>query len=71
MVEHKLPWGRLVIDHGMTQLGDGYVRVSKRFDVHGPMSVVYRLILSGRIRKAIPDDLARLQPGSNTLPPPG
>ena len=59
-VEHGLPRGRLVIDHKMTPLGNGYVRVSKVFDVYGPMSVVYRLLLSGRIRKATHAAFARL-----------
>jgi hypothetical protein len=64
-VEHALPGGRLVIDHRMTALGGGRVRVNKRFDVHGPMSVVYRLFLSGRIRKAMPEAFARLERDAN------
>jgi hypothetical protein len=68
-VEHALPRGRLVVDHRLTRLEDGSVRVSKRFDVYGPMAAVYRLFLSGRIRKAIPVALERLQHEATAAPP--
>jgi hypothetical protein len=59
-VEHALPLGKLVIDHWMIPLGDGRVRVGKRYDVSGPMSVPYRLFFAGKFRKSWPEKVAEL-----------
>jgi hypothetical protein len=59
-VEHALPGGRLVIDHWMESLADGAVRVGKRYEVHGPMSIIYRLFFARAIRRSIPEALAAL-----------
>lgn len=66
-VEHALPGGKLVIEHWLTALEDGRTRVGKRFDVHGPMSLVYRLFLAGRIRRSLPDAFAALQRDADSL----
>ena len=63
-VEHRLPSGKLVIDHWMTPLGDGRVRVGKRYEVHGPMSIVYRVLAPG-IRRSAQEALAALAPEGN------
>jgi hypothetical protein len=60
-VEHALPRGKLIIDHWMTPLPEGGVRVGKRYDVQGPMSVVYRLFFARPIRRSILAALAALQ----------
>lgn len=58
-VEHRLPRGRLVIDHVMEPLDDGHLRVGKRYEVHGPMSIVYRFLAPG-IRRSAHKALAAL-----------
>jgi hypothetical protein len=67
-VEHALPGGKLVIDHWMTPLADGGVRVGKRYNVHGPMSIVYQLFLARGIRKSMPEAFAALEREANGLP---
>ena len=64
-VEHRLPSGKLVIDHWMTPRGDGRVRVGKRYEVHGPMSIVYRLFFAGAIRRSVPAEFAALEREAN------
>lgn len=70
-VEHALPRGRLVIEHRMTPRDDGYVAVSERFDVNGPMSVVYRLFLAGRIRRTMREAFTQLERAANGVLPSG
>lgn len=65
-VEHALPGGKLVIDHWMATLADGGVRVGKRYDVHGPMSIVYRLFLARAIRRSMPQGFAALEREANS-----
>jgi hypothetical protein len=64
-VEHSLPRGKLVIDHWMTPLEGGRVKVGKRYDVYGPMEIVYRL-LAPRIRTTMPGAFAALEAEANT-----
>ena len=64
-VEHALPGGRLVVDHWMDPVAGGRVRVGKRYEVHGPMSIVYRLLFARRIRRSLPDQLAALERVAN------
>lgn len=64
-VEHALPRGKLVIDHWMIPLGDGRVRVGKRYDVSGPMSAVYRLFFARGFRASWPEDLVALKRDTN------
>jgi hypothetical protein len=66
-VEHALPGGKLVIDHWMAPLADGEVRVGKRYDVHGPMSMVYRVFLARAIRRSMPEAFAALEREANGL----
>lgn len=65
-VEHSLPRGKLVIDHWMTPLDDGRVKVGKRYDVYGPMAIVYRLFLARAIRKSLPGAFTALESEANT-----
>jgi hypothetical protein len=60
-VEHALPRGKLVIDHWMAPRADGRVRVGKRYEVRGPMAIVYRLFFARRIRKSLPEAFAALE----------
>jgi hypothetical protein len=64
-VEHALPGGKLVIDHRMEPLTGGAVRVGKRYEVRGPMSIVYRLFFAGAIRRALPETFAALERRAN------
>ena len=64
-VEHALPRGKLVIDHWMIPLGEGRVRVGKRYDVYGPMSVAYRLFFARKFRESWPEDFAALERDAN------
>jgi hypothetical protein len=65
-VEHSLPRGKLVIDHWMTPIEDGGVHIAKRYEVSGPMEVVYRLFFARRIRKSLPGAFAALESKANT-----
>jgi hypothetical protein len=65
-VEHSLPRGKLVIDHWMSPLEDGAVQVGKRYEVHGPMEVVYRLFFARKIRQSLPAEFAALESEANT-----
>lgn len=51
-VEHRLPGGKLVIQHWMAPIDAGRVRVGKRYEVRGPMSVAYRILAPGIRRSA-------------------
>jgi hypothetical protein len=64
-VEHALPGGKLVIDHSMAPLPDGGVRVGKKYDVYGPMSMVYRVFLARTIRRSMPEAFAVLEREAN------
>jgi hypothetical protein len=63
-VEHALPAGKLVVDHWMQPLADG-VQVGKRYEVRGPMSVVYRVLFAGAIRGSAPAEFAALERRAN------
>ncbi|MBO0838110.1 MAG: hypothetical protein J2P28_21705 [Actinobacteria bacterium] len=63
-VEHRLPGGKLVIDHCLAPLNDGRLRLSKRYQVHGPMSMVYRVLAPG-IRRSAQRALAALAAEAN------
>jgi hypothetical protein len=69
-VEHALPGGMLLIDHCMFPLGDRRVRVSKRYDVSGPMSVVYRMFFARKFRGSWPEAAAALERDANRLAKP-
>ncbi len=60
-VEHSLPAGKLMISHRMSSLGDGRIEVGKRFEVSGPVTLAYRLLLIPRIRRDWPRQLEELQ----------
>lgn len=64
-VEHALPRGKLVIDHWMSPLGGGRVRVGKRYDVSGPMSIVYRLFFARKFRESWLESVAALERDAN------
>ena len=55
-----LPGGRLVIDHRVTDLGNGLVRLAKTYTAHGPLSVAFRLYYARRIRREMAPSFAAL-----------
>ena len=67
-VEHALPGGKLRIDHWMEPVADRSVRVGTRYDVHGPMSIVYRLLLASGIRQSIAASFKTLERTANEAP---
>lgn len=60
-VEHRLPGGRLSIDHWMSPTADGRVEIGKRLEVRGPMAVPYRFVILPAVRRAWPREVADLQ----------
>lgn len=60
-VESSLPGGKLVIDHLLEEVEPGRVRVSKRYEVHGPLTVLFRLYYGPRVRKALPRTFSALE----------
>jgi hypothetical protein len=59
--ECPLPGGRLVLDHHLESLGDGRVSVLKRYEVHGPFEIVFRLLIGRGIRAEAPSTFAALE----------
>ncbi|MCU1414359.1 MAG: hypothetical protein JWN80_1699 [Microbacteriaceae bacterium] len=59
--ECPLPGGRLVIEHGIRDDGDGTVHVAKSYEVYGPMSVLFRLFFARGIRSEAPSTFAALE----------
>lgn len=55
-----LPGGKLVIDHRVTDVGEGRVRLAKTYTAHGPLSVAFRLYYAQRIRREIGPSFAAL-----------
>lgn len=54
VAESPLPGGKLVIDHELTPAGTGQVRVAKRYDVTGPLRVLFRFYYGPRVAAALP-----------------
>jgi hypothetical protein len=59
--ESPLPGGRLSIDHLLTDRGDGTVHLTKRYEVHGPMQLAFRLIFAHAIRRDTPGTFTALE----------
>lgn len=66
-VEHALPGGKLVVDHWLMPIAEQSVRVGKRYEVHGPMLVVYWLFFSRAIRRSIRESLEALERQANVV----
>ncbi|MDQ2815305.1 MAG: SRPBCC family protein [Actinomycetota bacterium] len=56
-----LPGGELVIDHTITAAGPGRVTVTKRYDVTGPLTALFRLYYAPKVRRAMPATFAALE----------
>ena len=52
-VESPLPGGKLAIEHRLAPKDDGRVTVSKRYEVHGPLTLLFRVYYGPRVRKAM------------------
>jgi uncharacterized protein YndB with AHSA1/START domain len=59
-IECPLPAGKLVLDHWIEPTGDGRVTLKKRYEVHGPMTVLFRLVIAKGIRAEMPETFAAL-----------
>jgi hypothetical protein len=59
--ESPLPGGKLVIDHQLSDNGDGTVHLVKRYQVHGPMQLAFRLIFARGIVREAPGTFAALE----------
>ena len=59
-VTSPLPGGKLDITHEISPLPDGKVQLRKQYDVHGPLTVLFRLHYARKVRKAMPDSFAAL-----------
>lgn len=55
-----LPGGRLVIDHRVTDLGGGRVRLAKRYTAYGPLTLLFRAYYGRRIRRELVDSFVAL-----------
>jgi hypothetical protein len=58
--ESPLPGGKLVIDHELEPL-EGGVIARKRYQVHGPLTIIFRLWYGPRVRRALPASFAALE----------
>lgn len=56
-----LPGGSLTMDHVLTDLGSGQVRLLKRYMVQGPMAIAFRLFFARGIRAEAPKTFASLE----------
>ena len=59
--ELPLPGGRLVIDHWLSPTDDGRLHVIKRYEVHGPMSLPFRLFFARGIKEGAALTFAALE----------
>lgn len=59
--ESGLPGGKLVIEHLLSQEGDGDIIVSKKYVASGPMSVLFRCWYGPRVRRALPETFSALE----------
>jgi len=59
-VEHRLPAGRLTIDHWMKAESGGGVRIGKRFEVRGPMILPYGAFILPAVRRDWPRQVREL-----------
>lgn len=58
--EAPLPGGKLVIDHWLHPQPDGTIRLVKRYEAYGPMSVAFRFVFARGIRAEMPATFAAL-----------
>ncbi len=58
--ECPLPGGRLVLDHRLEDSGNGKVKVTKRYEVLGPMAIAFRFVFSRAIIRDTPETLNAL-----------
>ena len=49
-----LPGGQLSIEHRVEQAGQGHVRVSKRYEATGPLTVLFRYWYGPRVTRSLP-----------------
>jgi hypothetical protein len=56
-----LPGGKLVVGHFLEQLAGGKIRVGKRYDVYGPLTVLFRLYYRRTVTRSLPETFAALQ----------
>ncbi|MBV9165372.1 MAG: SRPBCC family protein [Solirubrobacterales bacterium] len=59
--ESPLPAGKLVIDHELQPAAAGRVLARKHYEVHGPLSIVFRLWYGPRVRRALAASFTALE----------
>jgi hypothetical protein len=59
--EAPLPGGKLVIDHLLTDRGDGTIHLVKRYEVSGPMQLAFRTVFARGIRAEAPETFDALE----------
>lgn len=60
-VTTPLPGGQLIIDHLVEPADGNRVTVAKRYDVSGPLSVLFRLYYGPKVRRAMPATFTALE----------
>ncbi len=60
-VSNPLPGGELVIDHLVEAAGSNRVTVTKRYEVTGPLALLFRLYYGPKVRRAMPASFAALE----------
>ena len=60
-VESPLPGGTLEVHHLMEPARDGQVRVSKRYEVRGPLTLLFRLYYGPRVKRALAETFTALE----------
>ncbi|MEV0408331.1 hypothetical protein [Actinoallomurus sp. NPDC050550] len=59
--ESPLPGGKLTIDHGLEPIRDGKIRVWKRYEVRGPLILLFRLYYGRKVRRALAGTFTALE----------
>lgn len=59
-VSSPLPGGALVIDHFVEAASSNRVTVTKRYEVTGPLCLLFRLYYGPKVRRAMPASFAAL-----------
>ncbi|MFT4135566.1 SRPBCC family protein [Microbacterium sp.] len=60
-IASALPGGTLTFEHTLVADGPGRTRVTKLYEVSGPMSLAFRCYFGPRVRKAMPDTFRALE----------
>lgn len=62
-----LPGGRLLIDHLLDPLGHACATVRKRYDVTGPLGLLFRIYYGPNVRRTMPSSFDALEVRSRAV----